>query len=260
MLDPADLDAFIHDGYTVVRGAAPAEVITRCQEELDVALRAAGVDPDEPDTWTAPVVRLTCPESPAYAEAGTQPVLWSLYDQLLGEGRYWRRRGIGGTVPVRFPHPDDPGDAGWHIDGSFAVDGEYGVNVRSRERGLLLLYLLSDVGEDDAPTEIKVGSHLDVPPLLAPFGDEGTSFATVSRELPASTFDRPSAFATGRAGDVYVCHPFLVHRATWPHRGSRPRAVAQPAVALLRPFTLDGIDPRPVEQAVLAGLGGTLPA
>jgi hypothetical protein len=33
--------------------------------------------------------------------------------------------------------------------------------------------------------------------------------------------------ATGEAGTVYLCHPFLVHSAQ-PHRGSKPRFMAQP--------------------------------
>ena len=74
-----------------------------------------------------------------------------------------RREGVGGTLPVRFPSPRDPGDAGWHIDGSYDVDGAWWVNVRSRGRGLLALFLFTDVGDDDAPTELIVGSHLDVP-------------------------------------------------------------------------------------------------
>jgi hypothetical protein len=41
------------------------------------------------------------------------------------------------------------------------------MNVRSRERGLLVLFLLSDVDADDAPTELKVGSHRDIPRLRA---------------------------------------------------------------------------------------------
>jgi hypothetical protein len=96
-----------------------------------------------------------------------------------------------------------------------------------------------------------------VPRLLEPFGDTGTSFATVSHLLPPSTFDRPSAFATGQAGDVFVCHPFLIHRATWPHRGLRPRAVAQPGVAIHHPFDLDPDDACPVEEAILTGLDRT---
>jgi hypothetical protein len=254
VLDNSAIRDFVRDGYVVVRAAAPPDVVEVCGRAIDAELRSRGVDPDDRRTWTAPVVRFVCPEGPPFAEAGSQPGLWAVYDQLLGPGAWWRRRGVGGTVPVRFPHADDPGDTGWHIDGSFDVGGEYWVNLRSRERGLLLLYLLSDVGDDDAPTELKVGSHLDVPGLLEPFGDTGTSFATVSPLLPPSTFERPSAFATGRAGDVFVCHPFLVHRATWPHRGARPRAVAQPAVAIHHPFGLDPDDACPVEEAILTGL------
>jgi len=150
----------------------------------------------------------------------------------------------------------DPGDAGWHIDGSYDVDGQWWVNVHSRGRGLLALFLFTDVGDADAPTEILVGSHLDVPRVLAPFGAQGVFFGDVAEDLPASTFQRSRARATGRAGDVYVCHPFLVHRATWPHLGSGPRMVAQPAIAHHKPFVLrDGAAVCAVERAILCGLG-----
>jgi len=43
---------------------------------------------------------------------------------------------------------------------------------------------------------------------------------------------RPTELATGQAGDVIVCHPFLVHAASWPHTGRHPRIMAQPGVAL----------------------------
>jgi hypothetical protein len=43
---------------------------------------------------------------------------------------------------------------------------------------------------------------------------------------------------TGRAGDVFVCHPFLVHAASWPHAGRQPRIMAQPGVALHDAFPL----------------------
>ena len=150
----------------------------------------------------------------------------------------------------------DPGDAGWHIDGSYDVNGQWWVNVHSRGRGLLALFLFTDVGDADAPTEILVGSHLDVPRVLAPFGAQGVFFGDVTGDLPASTFKRTRARATGRAGDVYVCHPFLVHRATWPHLGSGPRMVAQPAIAHHQPFALrEGATVCAVERAILRGLG-----
>jgi hypothetical protein len=149
----------------------------------------------------------------------------------------------------------DPGDAGWHIDGSYDVDGRWWVNVHSRGRGLLALFLFTDVGDDDAPTELIVGSHLDIPRLLWPYGERGTFFGDVAPRLPASTFRRSRARATGRAGGVYVCHPFLVHRATWPHRGVGPRMVAQPSIALHEPFALrDRASACVVERAILRGL------
>jgi hypothetical protein len=52
---------------------------------------------------------------------------------------------------------------------------------------------------------------------------------------------------------VFLGHPFLVHTATWPHRGVTPRMVAQPAVHA-DGFALDGSDPSPVARAIVTGL------
>src|SRR5229473_2558394 len=73
----------------------PGNVLS--QAEIWSALGGLGVLRDDPSTWRAPVVRIPCPESEAFAAAGTQPVLWEAFDQLIGEGRWWRRRGVGGT-------------------------------------------------------------------------------------------------------------------------------------------------------------------
>jgi len=59
---------------------------------------------------------------------------------------------------------------------------------------------------------------------------------------------------SGRAGDVFLCHPFVVHTATWPHRGTTPRMVAQPGVHVADGFAIDGSDPSPVGRAIFAGL------
>ena len=74
--------------------------------------------------------------------------------------------------------------------------------------------------------------------------------------LQPSVLCRRAAEATGRAGDVYLCHPFVVHTATWPHRGTTARMMAQPAVAVPGGFALDGSDPSPVARAIVQGLAG----
>lgn len=256
MLSDEEIEQFVATGVVVLRAALPPSVVAICQGELNEELRTAGVDVADPATWTEPVVRFWCPESPAFATAGTQPRLCTVYDQLLGPGRRVERQGVGGNVPVRFPSEIDPGDAGWHVDGSFPIGDTWGLNLRSRGRGLLCLFLFSDVGPEDAPTEIKIGSHLQVPPMLEAMGEDGGLFDVQINPGFAAIEELPSAFATGSAGDVYVCHPFLVHRATWPHRGTQPRFLAQPGVGIHEPFELvDSDEVHPVERAILLGLG-----
>src|SRR2546426_10332823 len=211
----AFINDFVANGFLVERGAVAPDLVRACRNAIENELRVLSVDTHDPATWTEPVVRIPCPDGPAFAAAGTSPALWRMYDALLGPRRWVQRQGVGGTIPVRFPSTKDPGDAGWHIDGSYEVDGKYWANVHSRYRGLLALFLFTDVGDDDAPTELIVGSHLDIPRVLAPYGEPGVFVGDAAEEIPASTFERPPARATGQAGDVYICHPFIVHRATW---------------------------------------------
>ncbi len=110
-----------------------------------------------------------------FAASINTPILHAAFDQLAGTGR-WAPRDTVGSIPIRFPSAQDPGDDGWHIDVSYGWRERpndflsWQANIFSRERALLLLFLYSDVGEDDAPTRIRVGSHLDIARRLGPGG------------------------------------------------------------------------------------------
>lgn len=124
----------------------------------------------------------------------------------------------------------------------------------SKGRAILLLFLFSDVGRDDAPTRILAGSHLDMARALVPYGEDGQHVEAVADlDLPGP---HRLEYATGSAGDVFICHPFLVHAATWPHRGATARFLSQPglvpATGQLELDRPDG-DHSPVERAVLLG-------
>jgi hypothetical protein len=164
---------------------------------------------------------------------------------------------------VRFPSPDDPGDTGWHIDTSFALPTtnpndflDWRANVTSRGRALLMLFLFSDVSEGDAPTRIRAGSHLDIARRLAPGGDDGLSLRELAENGFAESAARSEVLATGEAGTVYLCHPFLVHAAQ-PHRGTRARFLAQPPLLPREPLRLerDHGAYSPIEQAIRMALG-----
>jgi hypothetical protein len=104
-----DCDAFLRDGYTVVRGAFGADTARACRELIWDVLAECGIYPDDRATWAPPLVRINCPESEPFAVAGTSPRLHAAYDELIGAGRWVPRAGVGGTVPVRFPSEDYPG-------------------------------------------------------------------------------------------------------------------------------------------------------
>jgi hypothetical protein len=259
VLTDAQLRQFIDDGFVKIQRVFSRELAEECRSIL---WRDTGCDESDPTTWTKPVIRLGTYGQEPFAKAANMPVLHQAFDQLVGPGR-WQPRGDLGTFPIRFPSPDDPRDAGWHVDSSFPPDlGDtsdylnWRINVFSKGRALLMLFLFSDVGENDAPTRIRVASHLDVARILAPAGDSGLS----ARELVAAqgfaeTAARPEVLATGDAGTVYLCHPFLVHAAQQ-HRGSLPRFLAQPPLMPAGPFLLNRTDGAysPVEQTIRMAL------
>lgn len=258
VLSADEVERFVSDGFVYLPEAFPRALADDCRAFL---WRETGVDPDDPATWTRPVIRLNGYGGELFNAAANTPALHEAFDQLVGAGRWVPRTGLG-TFPIRFPHPDDPGDAGWHMEGSFSIEGEQGycLNLRSKGRALLMLFLFSEVGPDDAPTRIQVGSHLDVPPFLAPAGDRGMSGMAACTAMHAAgklySPDRKLARATGHPGDVYLCHPFLIH-AAHPHRGREPRFMAQPPLDPVAPLDLRRADGAysPVERAVLRGLG-----
>lgn len=243
-LTPEEIEAFIEDGFVRIDDAFSAELAERCRAELWADI---GLSPDEPERWTRAVVRVASKFSPPFVQAANSARLHAAYDQLVGTNRWIAPQGLG-TFPIRFPSSQPPGDDGWHVDMSFGYDAsdfmEWRANVKSRGRALLMLFLLSDVGPEDAPTRVRVGSHATIARELLPYGDAGATLRQLSADGYASTERCEIALATGAAGTVYLCHPFLVHAAQ-PHRGTRPRFMAQP------PLLPNG-DPDPSSPVQLA--------
>jgi hypothetical protein len=184
-LSEEEIEAFITNGFVKVVDGFPRELADAARAILWQDL---GCHPDDPGTWTRPVVRLGLYSDEPFVRAANTPRLHRAFDQLVGAGRWLPRTSLG-TFPVRFPSSADSGDTGWHIDVSFGSDA--------------LDFLL----------------------------------------------------ATGQAGTVYLCHPFLVHAAQL-NRGGQPRFVAQPPLQPAEPLRLQRADAAysPVEQAIRRAL------
>ncbi|WP_066371176.1 phytanoyl-CoA dioxygenase family protein [Herbidospora mongoliensis] len=218
----ADLDAFARDGFVKLPAIVPREVADAAR---GILWKMIGLSPDDPAGWTQTVVWTADPGGfGPFGQMMGSPRLAAGLDQIAGAGR-WNKRTTLGNIPVRFPKLPDAGDTGWHID---LNAGEEWSKIAVRSRSLLLLTLFSEVGPDDAPTRIRVGSQRDVLGLL---GDEEVDLMAYGARLAEVSADREVAYATGEPGDVYICHPLLVHAAQT-HQGTRPRFMSQLPVVL----------------------------
>ncbi|GAB3893545.1 phytanoyl-CoA dioxygenase family protein [Larkinella knui] len=239
VLNQKQIDEFIRDGFVRIDNAFSSEI---AREVRNILWKDLDCDPDDSATWTKPVIRLGMYSQEPFVQAANTALLHRAFDQLVGRGRWIPCRSLG-TFPVRFPSKEDTGDTGWHVDAGFPGSDpsnywEWRINVRSRGRALLMLFLFSDCGEQDAPTRISVGSHRDVARLLKPAGEAGLSFMEMAQQL-AGLPNRDVTMATGKAGTVYLCHPFLVHAAQ-PHHGKEPRFLAQPPLFIRNELNREG--------------------
>lgn len=223
-----DLDAFAADGFVKLTATVPRATADEARLRL---WRAIGLSPDAPSGWHEPVVWASdLTGAGPFGELVRSEAVSTALDAVCGVGR-WQPRGSLGNVPVRFPVTPSADDRGWHIDANTPhPDGSW--TVTGRPHTLLLLTLLSDVGADDAPTRIRVGSHVDVARVL---GDAALTLEQLGRLVDDASTHRPVTYATGAPGDVYLVHPFTVHAAD-EHRGTVPRFMAQTPVLLSGPL------------------------
>lgn len=253
-LSDKQIEHFIHDGFVKIEKAFSQEIAEACRTIL---WKAVKVSPDKPETWTQPVIRIGELGLAPFKQAANTTILHKAFNQLAFDN--WAPRMTLGTFPIRFPSKEAATDTGWHVDASFPGEnaGNYmnwKINIKSKGRALLMLFLFSDTSELDAPTRIKVGSHLEVANMLQHHGEAGLTFMQLAEKLKHLAPGKEIT-ATGNAGTVYLCHPFLVHAAQQ-HRGTAPKFMAQPGLLSKRDFNLG--QPTeiscPVEKAIIKGI------
>ena len=255
ILSKKGIEQFIHNGFVRIDNAFPKEIADAALEILwnDLPCDRSGLS-----TWAEPVIRLGMYTNEPFVNSVNNPKLHNAFDQLIGEDKWIPCQSVG-TFPVRFPSNKAPNDTGKHVDASFPGSDpnnflDWRVNVKSKGRALLMLVLYSDVSDNDAPTIIYEGSHINVARVLSKEGDEGLSFMELAGKLDELP-KRREVLATGTAGTIYLCHPFLVHSAQ-AHRGSTPKFMAQPPLLLRGELTISDSDSgySPVEIAIRLGL------
>lgn len=255
ILTKEEIEQFILDGFVRIDNAFSQDLAAAA---LDILWDDLPCNKSNSATWTDPVIRLGMYTDQPFIDSINTAKLKNAFNQLVGVDRWIPCRSVG-TFPVRFPSVQVPNDTGKHVDASFPGTDprnylEWRVNIKSKGRALLMLVLYSDVSEADAPTVVYKGSHLDVARILSKEDNWGLSFMELAGKVEALP-KREEVYATGKAGTVYLCHPFLVHSAQ-AHRGSTPKFMAQPPLLLKRELSIGDtdVDHTPIEQAICMAL------
>ncbi len=266
VLTEEQVEQFLTQGYVVIRDCFTPEAAAEYTRTIWDRL---GYDEHDQSTWAEPSIHM-----PAHRSIDVRtfaPKAWYAVCDLVGgaeristERPYtWNDAFIvnlweGADRPWEPPSPAAPG---WHKDGDF-----FRHYLDSPEQGLLTLVLWSDVHHQGGATFVATDSVGPVARFLAehpqgayPFEEATGSDPNVPVIPHADLIAQCSTFveATGRVGDVYLLHPFILHAKAQNVR-RLPRFITNPPVTLAEPMRFDREDPAEfslVEQAVLRALG-----
>ena len=108
MLSPEQIHTFINDGFIKIEDAFPKETADVCR---NILWKETKCDPDNPATWTQPVIRIAELAHEPFKQAANTQVLHDAFRQLAGDN--WLPRVTLGSFPIRFPSEDSAGDTGW---------------------------------------------------------------------------------------------------------------------------------------------------
>lgn len=260
-LSPSDIEQFIKLGFVKVSSCFDASPGSLADRWVRNAWERTAFDPDDPSDW---VDRIHLPSDDSVLVREFSPKAWAAIGQLchhdrINEDYRWSNSFIM-NLAIGADEPWTPPSAeaqGWHKDGDFFVH-----YLDSPEQALLTIVLWSDVVHQGGPTYIACDSIKPVATFLNehregvhPGGSENTigrpNFS--HRAFIESCTDFREA--TGKAGDVYFMHPFLLH-ASSQNILRRPRFITNPPVRFLEPMNFNRADGSysPVEQAVLSAL------
>ena len=251
-LTPAQIEHFLARGFIKIEGAI----------ERDVALRwgatgwaRLGYDPNDVSTWAQSKHHL--PYQSGFLVRDHAPDMMRAARDLAGPG--WNNPDWDWGNGFIFNLGDDSGkewvapqdwEVGWHKDGDF-----FRHFLDSPEQALLTIVLWSDIEPQSGGTFLACDSVPVVARFLAEHPEGiapgGFPFADMKRQC------RDFEEATGRAGDVFLMHPYLLHTASrnWTRH---QRIIANPVTRLDAPMKFNrenSADQTPVERAVLRGLG-----
>jgi hypothetical protein len=243
----ASLDQFHELGWTRLPQAFNAEAAAAMREVVWHGLAEAGIERDDPATWTVerPAHLQRLRSHSAFREVANPGVLAAI--AAIMEGRPYPAPKDWGSLFIAFP-----GKQPWHIPaGGWHVDAKY-TSALHPPGGVKTFALLGDVAPRGGGTLAVSGSHrllhrwfddnpappdansaamrkrLLAHPYLRDLQTDGDADERIARFMdrvePDAGIPLQVAELTGSAGDVFLLHPLTMHAAA-PNAGSAPRII-----------------------------------
>ena len=237
VLSADDLESFTDLGWCKVERAFDEDAAAAARAVVWERLAARkGIRQDDPSTWPEfydPEEHIDAPE----VVACFTDRLATAIEELVGVGR-WAGRRRWGLWPINFSLGGDRPWAlplqGWHIDGNW-----FRHTLDCPRQGLLVIGLFSDVGPQGGGTLLAQGSHKRTARVLAKHPDGLTHRQVFDEVLSEPIGDIVEA--TGRAGDVYLGHPWLFHTRNM-NKSGRPRFMSNTEAGLHAPMSFRRAD------------------
>ena len=267
VLSDKHIQSFLDNGYLIVHDCLDLTVANRWIDEAYVRL---GYDKNNPATWARGLVHMDHHNQMPVAEVA--PKAWAaLMDVIGGEERLETtvmriQSGHFSTINswiwsdsfiVNFNRgaaegwqPPSADVGGWHKDGTY-----FRHFLDSREQALLPIVMWSDMRHQGGATFIAPDSVRLMARLLAdhPEGVPPGEFKHHEMIKQCTRFEE----VTGKAGDVVIIHPFMLHASSNNVTGI-PRFMSNPPVVLKEPMQFNRANPDDfslLERATLHYLG-----
>ena len=257
VLTAADLENFLAYGFVQLTDCFDTSPGSLAHRWVQDSWIRNGISPGDRTTWPNDKIHMPGTEKALVREFS--PKAYAAMCELCGgeaqvdAEQTWgngfiANYGLGRDKEWMAPGPDVPG---WHVDGSWFLHF-----LDSPEQGLLVVVLFSDIHPKGGGTFIACDSIPHVARYLADHPEGVDPYGFPNDDLIRQCHDFRET--TGKAGDVFLLHPFTLHTSSYNHR-PEARLMINPSGLLRTPMRYDrrsdGSAYSPMEKLVLRGLG-----
>jgi hypothetical protein len=202
-LSVAQKQSLYQDGFVMLPGAVPQELVDSALRAINASLGDRGIDPAQLTTFRS---RSYCPElqgESVITDLVTRSPVWSVAESAIGPDQISPL--TGGQIALRFPSSEPLRPPHPHIDGMYTPTNGVPKGTISNFTALVGVVLSKVSHSDMGNLTVWPGSHLQYEQYFRERGPQA-----LLEGMPDVRLDEPRQL-TGEPGDAVLCHYQLGH-------------------------------------------------